>query len=88
MLWRRYRERDRRPGDAEISKEAFCLLTEGERRRGVEDIFDHADHIIINDKNREDFRREIIDFGEAELGLMRVSDAVNEWEIEARLRYR
>lgn len=55
QLYERYRLRNRRPGDAEMTFEAFRDLMREEEEAGIRDIFEYADHIIDNNGTEQDF---------------------------------
>jgi dephospho-CoA kinase len=53
--YRRYKERDRRPGDADISYDEFEALIKEERDTGLDEIFMYADYTLANNGSREEF---------------------------------
>lgn len=73
-LLERFRTRNRRPGDAEITEEDFRELTQQETRRGLEDILHAADYIVHNDGTENEFRDHAVEFFEGRIGLRRQSE--------------
>lgn len=71
--YRRYKERDRRPGDADISFEDFGDLIRQERDTGLDEIFAYADYIVSNNDSREVFMQEGHALASKELGLRRLT---------------
>lgn len=78
-LFLRFRDRNRREGDATISMEDFRTLTLSETRRGLEDILAVADHTLYNDYGRDEFVNTSVKFFEEILGMRRVKDHVLEY---------
>lgn len=67
----RFRERNRREGDATISFDAFQELMQQERETGLDDIFAFADRILHNEGTIEQFMDMSHRIAEGELGLKR-----------------
>jgi dephospho-CoA kinase len=68
-LYRRYRERNRRAGDAEMSFDDFSLLMKEEQDVGIEEIFMHSDYTIPNEGTEREFLDSAEIFFTKELGL-------------------
>jgi len=71
--YQRYKERDRRPGDADVSFEDFGDLIAHERDTGLDEIFAYADHIVFNNDSREAFMKAGHALALNELGLKRLT---------------
>jgi dephospho-CoA kinase len=70
-LYERYRTRNRRPGDEEMTFEVFESLLKQEEDAGIREIFEHADYRIFNNDDANDFRNTTERFATDELGLLR-----------------
>lgn len=70
--YRRYKERNRRPGDADMSYDEFEDLIKQERDTGLDEIFLYADYTLANNGSREEFAFLGHELAEQKLALARL----------------